>query len=456
MTTAAEIIDLALRDSGVFGVGQTPQAQQVNDALTRLNMMIGQWNRRRWLVYHLVDVTCALSGAASYQLGAAQLLNIARLDKIDGAYIRVANVDTPLVIMHSMEEFRRVRAQAQAGNSVYAFYDSGYPYGQVYVWPVQAAGALHVLGKAVLQQFPTLATTVNLPPEYYEALYSNLVVRLRAAYRLPPDAYYTQLAQENLAVLEQANLQDSKLRLAKVAGRSIGDLINLALEDSGAFDPGKPPSYQDTQDALWRLNMTIAQWNQRRWLIYHLVDTSVNCTGALSYSVGSGGDFNIQRPANIEAAYIRQVVPSNPTPIDWPLSQIMSREEYTQIALKTLSAAPSEAFFYDSGYPLGRLYPWPLPNNQYQLHILTKEVLSQFATAQDVVNLPPEYELALHATIVVDARSAYQLPPDPVKIGKAKAALNTLRKANFQVGRLSMPKGVGQGPAYNVYSDQGG
>lgn len=459
MTTVAELINLALTDSGVLGQGQTAQAQDTADALTRLNFMIGQWNRQRWLVYHLVDVSCAMTGAASYGLGTGQTLNVPRLDRIDAAYVRenATGIDTSMRMMRSREEFARIREKADTGAGYYAFYDSDNPIGQVYIWPIPPAGnTLHILGKAVLQSFASTADTITLPLEYSEALYANLLIRLRAAYRFPPDAYFTELAQTTLDVIKVANLQDSDLRIAKVPGRSVGDLINLALEDSGAFNSQKPPSYQDTLDALWRINMTIGQWNRRRWLVYHLLDVSHPCNGARSYTVGPGGDFDIPRPDRLEAAYIRQVVPSNPTPVDWPLRLIQSREEYSQITLKGLTAAPSEAIFYDSGFPLGSVYPWPVPNNQYELHLLVKVVLDQFANIEDVVNLPPEYEQALYAEIKVQARSAYNLPPDEFMIGQAKATLATIRKANFQVGRMTLPKGLQQGKAYNVYSDQGG
>jgi hypothetical protein len=40
LPTAGSIINLALKTAGVLGVGQTPQAEDANDALTFLNMML--------------------------------------------------------------------------------------------------------------------------------------------------------------------------------------------------------------------------------------------------------------------------------------------------------------------------------------------------------------------------------------------------------------------------------
>ena len=82
--------------------------------------------------------------------------------------------------------------------------------------------------------------------------------------------------------------------------------------------------------------------------------------------------------------------------------------------------------------------------------------LSQFGNIEDVVNLPPEYEQAIYSQIKIQARTAYGLPADPAMIGEAKATLATIRKANFQLGRMTLPDSLQQGRAYNVYSDQGG
>lgn len=235
----------------------------------------------------------------------------------------------------------------------------------------------------------------------------------------------------------------------------LADLINLAFKDSGVFAIGETPQAEDTADALRRTNQMISQWNRRRWLVYHLIDSFCTCTGAQSYSVGAGGDINVARPDKIEAAYIRQLVPTNPTPVDWPLRPINTYEEYSEIAIKTLAASPSEYFFYDSGFPNGKLYPWPVPSSQYELHILTKAVLTAFTTVNDALNLPPEYEDAIYLNLVVRFRMAYRLPPDPMANGLARAALQTIRSSNFQIQRLKMPRGIARGPAYNVYSDQG-
>jgi hypothetical protein len=124
--------------------------------------------------------------------------------------------------------------------------------------------------------------------------------------------------------------------------------------------------------------------------------------------------------------------------------------------MKQLAAAPSRWIFYDSDFPQGKVYPWPLPNANWELHIVTKAVLQSFAALTDALTMPPEYEDAIYFSLMQRLRIAYRLGADPAIDGQAKAALNTIRRANFQVGRLRMPRGITRGVAYNIYSDGGG
>ena len=71
---------------------------------------------------------------------------------------------------------------------------------------------LHLLIKDTLNQFPTLATPVNLPPEYFEAIWTNLAVRLGALYQ---GAEITPallgLAKASLSTIRGANAQIPRL-----------------------------------------------------------------------------------------------------------------------------------------------------------------------------------------------------------------------------------------------------
>lgn len=236
------------------------------------------------------------------------------------------------------------------------------------------------------------------------------------------------------------------------------DLFTMVLRNSGVYGTGQKLSAVDGENIRQICNMLIQQWQVRRWLVYHLVEVSTVCDGSTSYTIGDGATFDVPRPDQIDYAFARQVSQSAPNQPDFPLQIIRSREDYSQIALKELSAGPSWGIFYDSGYPTGNLYPYPLMNDQYQLHVGVKARLDQAGAGTESIDLPPEYHYALYYALQQEARLAYRLKQDKALDGKARAALNTLRAANTQIGVLDMPAAVRPigGGGYNAYSDTWG
>lgn len=232
------------------------------------------------------------------------------------------------------------------------------------------------------------------------------------------------------------------------------DIINLALKNAGVLGVGQSAQAEDTNDAFTLMNFMLAQWSRKRWLVYHLIDVAFTSTGAQSYTVGPGQQFNCTRPDRIEAAFFRQVIPSQPNLIDYPLEIIESRETYNNIALKTLTSFPNYVF-YDSAWPIGFLYPWPLPQaDLYQVHISVKETLTQFTSLGQQINLPPEYYAALLYNLGERLIPMYKLPPDPILTGLAKDALAVIRASNVQIPRLTLPAELVRPGIYNVYNDQ--
>lgn len=229
------------------------------------------------------------------------------------------------------------------------------------------------------------------------------------------------------------------------------DIITLALKQAGVLGQGQTASAEDMNDAFKLLNMMMGQWNRKRWLIYRLQDVAFVSTGAASYTVGPGGNFNVQRADRLEAAFLRLL--NGPQPIDTPLGIFASREDYNRVTNKSQAGFP-QAVFYDPTFPLGTLYTWPVAlSSIYEFHLTLKIELAQFANLSDDIVLPAEYQEALLYNLAGRLRPAYQLPPDPSVNALAKAALNTIRNANGAIPTMQMPAELVGGWSYNVYSD---
>lgn len=240
-----------------------------------------------------------------------------------------------------------------------------------------------------------------------------------------------------------------------MATQTWAEIVALALRDSGVAAAGQTPSPQMTQDAKLRVNMMIGAWKRKRWLVYHLIDVSCPCTGATSYGIGPGQPLNTPRTDRIESAFIRQLVPAQPLFVDFPLREIASYENYSAIALKGLTASPPDSYFFDSGFPTGQVYLFPIPNQNWELHVQVKAVLDSIVNLTDPVVLPDEYQEAIYSNLCIRLCSAYRVPPDPMMIKLAKGSLHALRVANSQMPSMTMPVTLGgYGQTYNVFSDR--
>lgn len=234
------------------------------------------------------------------------------------------------------------------------------------------------------------------------------------------------------------------------------DLITFSLKAAGILGVGQTALAEDNTDAFSALNAMLGIWNRKRWMIWHLVDVTTISTGAQSYTIGPGQNFDIPRPDRLEAAFFRQLVNigNGSNAVDYPLQILQSREDYNDIALKTLVSWP-QYVFYDSAFPIGTIYPWPVPQaSVYELHLSLKETLVQFASYNQAINLPPEYTEAIWTNLTLRLCAIYPgAVLSPITEGLAKAAMATIRGANTQISQLRLPDSLGTPLKYNIFSD---
>lgn len=241
---------------------------------------------------------------------------------------------------------------------------------------------------------------------------------------------------------------------------TVGDICLAALQEAGVVGFGQTALATQTTDAWARLQWMLQEWARKRWLVYHLETKLKTSTGAVSYTVGPGGDIDTgvgsSRPDKIESAFLRQLTQSQPNQIDYPLELLQSMEDYNRIALKQLQSFPT-AVFYDPAFPLGNLYTWPVPQASiYAVAITIKAQLpTVFSSLATVLSLPYEYYSALLYNLAWRLRARYQIPtfPGDTLPGLAKNSRNVLRGANTAIARLS-PGEVNRPGQYNIFNDR--
>lgn len=235
------------------------------------------------------------------------------------------------------------------------------------------------------------------------------------------------------------------------------ELIQLCLRDSGVVGSGQTPSGQMIADAKARMNMMIGEWRADEMLIYQIADSAFTCTGSNVYTIGPAANFPTDvRPDEITYAFLRQLIPANPTPVDFPLAILKAPIDYAHIYMKLLTAAPANAIWFDQGYPIGHvyIYPVPIPAGSWQLHLGIPTLLDEVVDLDDDVILPPRYYRALYNNHCVDLGTAFRIDPKPIMIRRANASLKAIRRKNARIPRMRMPAGLSRGRTYNPYSDR--
>lgn len=183
----------------------------------------------------------------------------------------------------------------------------------------------------------------------------------------------------------------------------VSDLITLAVGLTGGFTQGEAPNASELADAFLRLNLLIDGWNADPDNQFGTVSTSIALTiGQSSYTVGTGGNFSITRPAYIKGM---RVVVSGISKDLVPISKV----QYNSIDEPAQPGIFPKKFYADGAFPTTTVKIHPVCSQSGTIEIDTPTVLAQFAATTDVINLPPGYAKSLMYNLAVDLAATFGL-----------------------------------------------
>jgi len=192
MTTLKGILTGALGNAGVVGVGETPAAYLITEALRLANQIAALWSVDE-IVYPVRETLNLVSGTASYTIGAGGTLNTARPVRILPSKIMITPTEYPLTPLDH-EKFQRIADKTVSGQPRYIHYQPAAPYGSVNLFPVPDSNYQMILTslKSVGPYTNAdLNSSVNLPEGYETSLEYNTAVLLGARFgrQLSPTIY---------------------------------------------------------------------------------------------------------------------------------------------------------------------------------------------------------------------------------------------------------------------------
>jgi hypothetical protein len=223
VATAQSLITDALRLIGAVESGVTPTTDELNDGLAGLNAMLDSFCNERLLSYQVPQNTFPLvAGTATYAIGSAQTINVARPTNISSAFIRQGTYDAPPLKLLSREQYDELTDKT-VGQAVptMLFFEPSYPFGSVKLWPVPSSGLTLVFDSWQLFPVYALATTIALPPGYERMIKYNLACELAPMFTTQPSQTVMQVAGAAKASIKRMNSKHQDVRMipADMGGR---------------------------------------------------------------------------------------------------------------------------------------------------------------------------------------------------------------------------------------------
>jgi hypothetical protein len=212
------------------------------------------------------------------------------------------------------------------------------------------------------------------------------------------------------------------------------DLITGSLRLIGAVAPGEGLDAAEAVDGLSALNSLIDSLSNESLLIYAVTrEASITLVaGTSGYTLGTSGDL-ANRPMSIESALLRV---TNQTPaLELPI-KMLSQSEWASINLKGIQSDYPLYAYEDGGYPLRTVNLYPVPSAAYELVLFTKRPLTQIATIDDVISLPPGYERMLRYNLAIDLAPEYGRPVSQEVDRTASESKASLKRTNYKPNYL--------------------
>lgn len=202
------------------------------------------------------------------------------------------------------------------------------------------------------------------------------------------------------------------------------DMITRAMRLANILGEGQTPSGDQSTNALSTLNEMLSAWNLDDLMLYQTTnDVVATVIGQSVYTVGTGGDWSVDRPVQINSMY--QVYQG----VSFPVDEV-NQDEYNQITLKTLTQPLQRFFLYLNTHPLGTCTLWPTPTTVNAVYISVNRVLANIATLATTITLPPGYDRAVRANLAVELCPEYGREPQPSLAKAAKESKADIKRAN--------------------------
>src|SRR5258706_3773985 len=186
------------------------------------------------------------------------------------------------------------------------------------------------------------------------------------------------------------------------------------------------------------LNSMLDSWRIDKLLVYRILENSFTLVvGFDTYTIGSGGNFNIERPDRLEDTCFIMLNNSQ--------YQVRVVDEATLTAQQTQGQRQMPRMVYlDPAFPFANIFFDYTPAQAYEFNLKTWSSLQQCTAIGDVLTLASGYQRALESNFAIEAAAGYiSAPAETVRI--AKESKTKIMQQNTRTTYLTLDPGVTQG-----------
>jgi hypothetical protein len=226
-------------------------------------------------------------------------------------------------------------------------------------------------------------------------------------------------------------------------------LIRMALMTIGRLGAGEAVQAEAAQDCYTVLNEMLDNWKTQRLLIPQLTRIEFDLqVGKTDYTIGPGGDIDIDRPYSIRYAF---VLDANNPGLERSIG-VYNEDDLANRSYKTFESPIVNNVYYTPTYPLGTVtVPASSSASTLALYVLTG--LPRFNALSDEYILLPGYAKAIRYNLAIQVAPLFGVQPSGFVYQEGKESIGDVKRIN-QRHRVLGNYFTQSGGHYNVYSDE--
>ena len=188
MATVRDLIKGSLRLIGAISTGETPAADEMQDALSVLNDMTDSWSTENLIIISkAIETFNLVGGQQTYTMGVGGNFATSRPQKIEYAAVKDVGLSTPSefpLSLLTVDEWSNIPTKSLSGGLPTKLYcDYANPLSNLILWPAPSVSKQIVITSwKPLTRFATIGALVDFPPGYAKALRYNLAIELCPEY----------------------------------------------------------------------------------------------------------------------------------------------------------------------------------------------------------------------------------------------------------------------------------